>query len=214
MMRCQCIKKTDGHQCTRKASKRDTHLLKYCWQHQKCLKHVGSVIPDQKPISKGSKTTNVPKVPKSTRKPSNMGFFQNNNHMIIMNPKMRHKNYKPLILDNVAKGLWDIKTINKSTIGPNDDPFISQIEFQHHDIRTNLCEWKTTGRVTTVDGWIGAFENMDDAQSNIVLNSKQLINKFTFGVYINVGLKGDFIVKVCRDVNNQIVAVRISFDEL
>lgn len=200
MMRCQCIKKTDGRQCTRKASKRDTHLLKYCWQHQKCLKHVGSVIPDPKP---------TPRIPKSTKKPSNMGFFQNNKHMFIMNPKMRHKDYKPLILDNVAEGLWDIKTV-----GIDDEQFISQIEIKHHDIRTNLCEWRTTGIVTTVDGWIGAFENIDDAQSKIVMNSKQLINNFTFGVYVNTGLKGDFIVKVCRDVNNQIVAVRISLDVL
>lgn len=209
MIRCQCIKKTDGCQCTRKASIKPIHNPIYCWQHQKCQKSIGQ-IPEVKPLIFKKNT----KVPEKIfiEKP----FILESDKIIICDPNMGQKSLNNVdqstIIKGVIGGLWDA---NVTSVRDMNSQFshLTQIEAHSYDIKTVNCKWDYEGVIKTEMGWVGIFDYgiLSKMSLTKITENHNLINRFNFGVYVDIGLPGDFEVYSCPDARGNIVAIRINF---
>jgi len=202
MARCLCIKKTDGRQCTRKASIKPSHKPKRCWQHQICLK---KIKPQQEQV----------KELKPCKKLFIEPFIQNSNEIVVFDPNMG-KNVigtdKTTILSDVVGGLW--KT-NILSVENTSEQFshLKSIEVMADGIKPDLCKWDYEGVFETNQGWVGIFDhkiiNTTDLKS--IIKSQDNINRYRYGIYVNIGLSGEYEVTVCRDARGKIVGIHIQF---
>lgn len=200
MVRCQCIKKTDKKQCTRKGSVKAIHDHKFCWQHQKCLKMVQLVEPKLP-------TTLKKKVEKLFLEP----FIQNSDQIIVFDPNMGSNAMtntdQSTIIDNVVGGLWDTNIVSVK------DSHVIQLEIFSHDIKTDYCNWEYEGIVKTELGWVGLFDYKALSKKNLteITKENKPMNRFRYGVYVDVGQTGEFEVNVCHDAKGKVVAIKITF---